>query len=463
MYFSEILWVNLLFYIFFCKALSPGMLSPLDFSPLYGWMSMTVTMCYVIGVNIRPITFYLRSSRQGHISNNVLTSTLCEMGCFLLFLTALGLYQSFGRSYGPVPVIARLSLFFLAQAIVLIVWRCIARWLIRKLRSSGRNVHRIVMVGQGSNLLELYHEMSNPFYGYEILGYFNDKPAPDAPSNVEYLGTVNDVIPYLQSHYVQHLYCALPSVMASDIRPLIDYCEKACIRFFSVPNVRNYLKRQMQMELVGSVPVLMIHEDPLESLGNRIAKRTFDIVVSGLFLIFFWTLIFPVIALLTKIFQPGPVFFKQKRNGINGSEFLCYKFRSMKVNADSDRLQATKQDSRITPFGHFLRKSSIDELPQFINVFFGDMSIVGPRPHMVKHTEEYSALIDKYMVRHWVRPGITGWAQVTGARGETSELWQMEERIEKDIWYIENWSMLLDIRIIFMTVWNAITGDKQAY
>ena len=135
----------------------------------------------------------------------------------------------------------------------------------------------------------------------------------------------------------------------------------------------------------------------------------------------------------------------------------------MKVNVDADKIQATKDDPRKTKFGNFLRKSSIDELPQFINVLKGDMSVVGPRPHMVKHTEEYSALIEKYMVRHWVRPGITGWAQVTGARGETQELWQMEDRIKKDVWYIENWSFFLDIKIMFLTVWNAVAGDKQAY
>ena len=161
--------------------------------------------------------------------------------------------------------------------------------------------------------------------------------------------------------------------------------------------------------------------------------------------------------------MPGPVFFKQTRNGILGETFTCLKFRSMVVNKQADMLQATKDDPRKTKWGNFMRHTSIDELPQFINVFLGDMSIVGPRPHMVRHTEEYSALIDKYMVRHWVKPGITGWAQVNGARGETEHLWQMEDRIQKDIWYIENWSLWLDIRIIFYTLKNGIVGDDKAY
>ena len=209
--------------------------------------------------------------------------------------------------------------------------------------------------------------------------------------------------------------------------------------------------------------MLSIRDNPLDSLTNRIIKRAFDFVVSAIFMIPFWLLIYPIVAALTHRLQPGPVFFKQKRNGLNGKEFVCYKFRSMKVNDDADRLQATENDPRKTKFGDFLRRSSIDELPQFINVLKGEMSIVGPRPHMVMHTEQYSKLIDKYMVRHWVLPGITGWAQVNGARGETKELWQMEDRVKKDVWYVENWSFSLDIKIIFKTIWNVIRKDKQAF
>ena len=161
--------------------------------------------------------------------------------------------------------------------------------------------------------------------------------------------------------------------------------------------------------------------------------------------------------------MPGPIFFKQKRNGLNDEEFYCYKFRSMKVNADADKVQATKDDPRKTKWGNIMRKTSIDELPQFINVFKGEMSVVGPRPHMLKHTEEYSKLIDKYMVRHFVKPGITGWSQVTGFRGETKELKDMEGRIRGDIWYIEHWTFWLDIYIIYKTVANAVHGEKNAY
>ena len=215
--------------------------------------------------------------------------------------------------------------------------------------------------------------------------------------------------------------------------------------------------------MIDNMPVLKLRREPLSSPVNRIVKRIFDILVSSIFIItcFWW--IYIIVAIITKITMPGPVLFKQKRNGLLGEEFTCLKFRSMKVNKDADRLQATKDDPRKTKWGNIMRSTSIDELPQFLNVLMGDMSVVGPRPHMVKHTEEYSRLIEKYMVRHWVKPGITGWAQVTGARGETQELWQMEDRIQKDIWYVENWTIWLDIRIILKTIKNAVCGDKQAY
>ena len=161
--------------------------------------------------------------------------------------------------------------------------------------------------------------------------------------------------------------------------------------------------------------------------------------------------------------MPGPLFFRQKRNGLNDKVFYCIKFRSMRVNDDADKVQATKDDPRKTKWGNIMRKTNIDELPQFINVLLGDMSVVGPRPHMLKHTEEYSQLIDKYMVRHFVRPGITGWSQVTGFRGETKELSQMEGRVKGDIWYIEHWTFWLDLYIIFKTIANAIRGEKEAY
>lgn len=456
-YFGEVAILSLLYYLAYAvKFVKYNDSVEHLFNSWFGYLLMALIVAYCIGVLCRPITFYYRSSRRGSIVTNVATAVAIQAMVFLMFTILVDKTVLIGTK--------RLVVYFICFFVSLMLWRLFCRKLIRLLRSAGRNSHQVVFVGVSDTLSELCLEMENPDYGYYVVGYFNDEKVDSVPEHLEYLGKVDEVVDFLNSrNNVHQLYCGLPAARGEEIREIIDTCENTCVRFYSVPEVRTYLKRTMQLELLGSVPVLSMREDPLLSLYNRFIKRVFDIIVAGLFMIPFWLLIYPIVALCTKIFQPGPVFFKQNRNGLNGEIFQCIKFRSMKVNADSDKVQATKDDPRKTPFGNFLRKSSIDELPQFINVLKGDMSIVGPRPHMVMHTEEYSKLINKYMVRHWVRPGITGWAQVNGARGETKELWQMEDRIKKDIWYIENWSLSLDIKIMFLTVWNAVRGDKQAY
>ena len=269
---------------------------------------------------------------------------------------------------------------------------------------------------------------------------------------------------YLRKHPDTHyLYCCLPSKYGDLILSIINYCENNLVHFYSVPNLYNYLHNRVYFNMMGNVPYLSLHPDPLSNIGNKIIKRTFDIVVSLVFLCTIFPFVFIIVAIISSITMPGPIFFRQKRNGLNDKIFYVIKFRSMKVNKDADSVQATKNDPRTTRWGEIMRKTNIDELPQFINVLLGDMSIVGPRPHMLKHTEEYSKLINKYMVRHFVRPGITGWSQVTGYRGETKELSDMEGRIRGDIWYIEHWSFWLDLYIMYKTVANVFEGDKNAY
>ena len=457
MYVSEAIIIGALFSSFYKDIIYNFEGWPHRDGAMYGLVLMSLLVSYVIGVSVRPITFYYRSDRRGSIISNV-AGAVTIMALSLWVTSRLLSFSVLFRNW-------QIFWFFILCFILLTIWRYLCRKLIQWLRSHGRNAHSVVFVGYNDAVAELFGEMQQPFYGYHVEGYFSDEPDPEAPAELRWLGTVADVQTYVAQNgsHLEQLYCALPAVRAAEIRQIIDACEHNCVHFYVIPQLRNYLKRKMQLEVLGSIPVLSIREDPLLSLSNRIIKRTFDIVFSALFMIPFWLIIYPVVAVLTHYLQPGPVFFKQKRNGLNGKEFYCYKFRSMKVNADADKLQATKDDPRKTPFGDFLRKTSIDELPQFINVLKGDMSIVGPRPHMVMHTEEYSKLIDKYMVRHWVRPGITGWAQVRGARGETKELWQMEDRIRKDVWYVENWTFTLDLKIIFLTVWNVVAGDKQAY
>ena len=350
---------------------------------------------------------------------------------------------------------------FLCSFIVFTIFRFVSRTVIKLIRTHGRDRKTAVFVGAGVNLAALYDRMAyDKSTGYTISGYFEDKDSRHLSQQLPRLGTRADVIKYLENHHPDMLFCNLPSSEAESIRTIMDYCDNHLIHFYSVPNVRNYVQRAMAVEFVDDIPVLSVRYEPLRRPVAIVTKRMFDILFSLAFLLFFFWWIFIIVSVITKITMPGPVFFKQKRNGLYGKEFTCLKFRSMKVNADADTKQATENDPRKTKWGNIMRRTNIDELPQFINVLLGDMSIVGPRPHMVKHTEEYRALINKYMVRHFAKPGITGLAQVTGWRGETSELWMMEERIRKDIWYVENWSLLLDIKIIFRTITNMLGFEK---
>ncbi len=353
--------------------------------------------------------------------------------------------------------------FFAAVVVAFVVFRLLCRGVVKGVRMRGGNSCRVLYVGSSANMTELYTVMmSSKSRGYVVVGYFdvarNDHfPAP-------YLGRPSDVTNYLLHNRVDSLYCSLPSSMKETILPIILYCDRHLIRYYSVPNLRNYLQRRVSLEMFSETPILSIRTEPLSKVDNRFVKRSFDILFSALFLLTLFPIVYVVFGSMIKLTSRGGVLFRQRRHGINGEEFWCYKFRSMRVNLGSDDLQASEDDPRKTAVGDFMRRHNIDELPQFINVLRGDMSVVGPRPHMLRHTEEYSRLIDTYMVRHYVKPGVTGWAQVTGYRGETRELRDMEGRIRADIWYMEHWSFTLDLLIIYKTIFKMfVSGDDRAY
>ena len=416
-----------------------------------------ITLCYLL-CNMHSGVILHRSVVR---PEQIMVRVLRNMVPFVLLSVCILLLFHFEFSHSRL-----FGLFYIVLILVIVSYRLAFRYFLELYRKQGGNVRKVILIGSHENMQELYHAMTDdPTSGYRVLGYFEDFPSDRYPSDVSYLGHPQEVNNFLKQNVgrVDQLYCSLPSARSAEIVPIINYCENHLVRFFRVPNVRNYLKRRMHFEMLGNVPVLSIRREPLELLENRIVKRTFDIVCSTLFLCTIFPFIYIIVGVAIKMSSPGPIFFKQKRSGEDGKEFWCYKFRSMRVNAQCDTLQATEHDPRKTRIGEIIRKTSIDELPQFINVFKGDMSIVGPRPHMLKHTQEYSLLINKFMVRHFVKPGITGWAQVTGYRGETKELWQMEGRVMRDIWYIEHWTFLLDLYIMYKTVYNAIHGEKEAY
>ena len=368
-----------------------------------------------------------------------------------------------GRFYvfrWPLYIVYLITLF-----ICLLAFRYTLRFLSKRYHQLPKHRRKLILIGSGHNNRELYAEfVNNDNRGYDVLGYFDDNQNAKM-SGAKYLGKIDDVIPYLKNgNGVQEVYCCLPYDYRHDAQQeIISYCENNFKHFFVVPLMSKFNHQNAHLNVLGSVPYMSFFDDPLNSTGNRVVKRAFDIVFSLIFLLTVFPIVFVIVAIITKITMPGPIFFKQKRSGINGKEFTMYKFRSMKVNDDADKKQATKNDPRKTKWGNIMRKTNIDEIPQFINVLLGDMSVVGPRPHMLKHTEEYSQVISHYMIRHYIKPGITGWSQVTGFRGETTELKQMVGRVKGDIWYMEHWSLWLDIYIVFRTVYNAIVGDEKAY
>lgn len=344
-------------------------------------------------------------------------------------------------------------------------WRVLLRLMLKSYRSHGGNSKRVIILGAGSIANQVYNQLiSNISYGYKFLGFFDDR----APENYKVAanlvkGKLADVNDFITENDVREVYCALPAGDDRKALGIIRYAEQNFIRCLIVPDFRRFIEKKVELSFLEEIPVVSLRIEPLHKFGNRLVKRLFDIVFSGLFLITIFPFLYVILGSIIKLTSPGPIFFKQKRTGESGRDFYCYKFRSMHVNKDADTVQATKNDARVSKIGAFMRKTNLDEMPQFINVFIGDMSIVGPRPHMLKHTQMYSELIDKYMLRHWCKPGITGWAQVTGFRGETKTLEEMEGRVKRDVWYIENWSFGLDLHIIFKTVWNMVKGEEKAY
>lgn len=351
---------------------------------------------------------------------------------------------------------------FLCLGTILIGWHILFRILLKSYRSKGYNFRQVVILGGGINGMKLYNSLLSSEFGYKILGYFDDD-LEKSQALPNYLGNVSEIFEYMQSEKIDEIFCTLPGSKEDLIIELITFCEKNMIRFHLIPEYHKYISRRFSLHFIQSTPVLSLRYEPLQHFSNRFLKRTFDILFSGLLLVTIFPIIYIVFGIIIKCSSSGPVFFKQKRTGIKGQEFYCYKFRSMRLNDDANKKQATANDPRVTKIGAFMRKTSIDELPQFINVFKNDMSIVGPRPHMLQHTDLYSSLIDKFMVRHLVKPGITGWAQVTGCRGETKTVEDMEERVKKDVWYLENWTFFLDLKIIFLTIYNAVKGEEKAY
>lgn len=322
---------------------------------------------------------------------------------------------------------------------------------------------KVAVMGSNSTAIKisayLQKQASLSFYGF--VGDDNSIYANDGGMVTE---VVSRSLMEAAENGVKDVYVAVAPQRMTEVKALVAEADRQCVRLKFIPDLGGALASPFTISYMGGeFPIITLRHEPLEEIGNRFKKRLFDVLFSGFVIVFVLSWLYPIIGILIKLQSPGPVLFKQLRSGRDDVPFWCYKFRSMTVNKDSDQKQATKNDVRITRIGAFLRKTSLDEMPQFFNVFIGNMSVVGPRPHMLKHTEQYKTIISQFMVRHFLKPGITGWAQVNGYRGETKQTEAMENRVKFDIYYLENWSSMLDVRIIFMTIINAVRGEDNAY
>jgi putative colanic acid biosysnthesis UDP-glucose lipid carrier transferase len=319
----------------------------------------------------------------------------------------------------------------------------------------------IIVGGKATNIKHIFKSFK---YVYQDSAHCLGRFGNTTHDFIENIGTYDNLAVYLeQAENLQKVFYIYSELSNEEVRKIMHICQTKFIDFEIIPRETDLFPRGVKVEFHDDLPILVLKEEPLFRLRNKLLKRTFDLLFSTLVILLIFPWLLPIIAILIKMESKGPVFFIQDRSGYKGKAFPCFKFRTMTVNTQADLLQATKNDSRITKIGAFLRKSSLDEFPQFINVFLGQMSVVGPRPHMLRHTVEYSELISDFMIRHQVKPGITGWAQVNGYRGPTEQLQQMENRVKYDVWYVENWSFWLDIKCVIYTVFNALKGEENAF
>ncbi|GLB52891.1 undecaprenyl-phosphate glucose phosphotransferase [Neptunitalea chrysea] len=374
---------------------------------------------------------------------------------FIMLLFTFTFFGIFHNVY--LPPFQVVAYGFLIMAFMGAVRLTIFFFMKRYRRVLGGSQKRIIIIGQNRNTLMLKDFFQkNPELGFHFVSFVSVGHNATF-SNIE--GCFNFII----DNNIDEIYCSLSEMSDENIAEFIAFADNNLKLIKFLPDNKAIFSKKLKYEYYGYTPILSLRSILVDEPINKIAKRAFDIFFSSLVIIFVLSWLTPLVALLIKLESKGPVFFKQKRSGVGYHEFECFKFRSMTPNKDANKQQAIKGDARITKVGAILRKTSIDELPQFYNVLLGDMSVVGPRPHMISHTENYAKRIDKFMVRHFIKPGITGLAQVRGYRGEVETDNDIINRVKFDIFYIENWSILLDLKISFLTVYNAVKGEEKAY
>lgn len=400
-----------------------------------------------------------RSWRVGRFVSMLKLVVIVQAIAFLLLLACIFVLKQ-------ADVFSRFVLlgWFLSSTVILLLWRFLAKSIKALYRKRGLAMQKVAIIGCTESGLKLYDEISRlAELGFECVGIFDDRTLDRLPPEAAHLliGNTEDAVKLAASGELIKLYICLPILAEKRIAEIITALGDSTVDVLMVPDFLMKNLMHGRIGSVGDIDTISVFESPSYGIHN-FYKRTFDLAFSFAVLLLISPLLLGI-AIAIKITSPGPVFFKQDRYGLDGRRIGVLKFRSMRVQENGDKVvQATKNDSRITPLGAFLRRTSLDELPQFINVLLGEMSVVGPRPHAVAHNEQYRKQVSFYMLRHKVKPGITGLAQINGWRGETDTLEKMEMRIKYDLEYIRNWSMFLDISIIFKTLFKGFV-HKNAY
>ena len=340
------------------------------------------------------------------------------------------------------------------------------RIVLKNLRKKGKNIRNLLIVGAGEIGRNFQLLISrNPDFGYNFIGFLDNDKSERYSEIIDNTDNLEEII---KSRRVDEVVIALPETETNLLDDVIRICNKQAVKTHIIPDYFKYISKKFQISMIGNFPVITVRNEPLDEVQWRILKRIFDIVFSLLVLLFIMILVFPVVALFIKITSKGPVLFIQERIGVKNRKFKCYKFRTLKIekSVGDTFTPVVKNDPRLTGFGKFLRRTNIDEFPQFINVLIGNMSVVGPRPHAIPYDYNYGKIVEEIKLRHNVKPGITGWAQIHGLRGDVTDEEENRrrtiKRIEYDLWYIENWSFLMDIQIILLTIWQMIKRETRA-
>jgi len=440
--------INVLFDLSIIMGLSLFFFRELNLNQFYYLLYQTLTWI-IIAVIVKYYEVYRFTTPV-----EIVTKLIKQFSVFLLVVIAFFPFAKTAIFSGKA-----IAIFMTISFCIIVTFKYFWFFYLKKYRIvTGSNFRNAVIIGfttEAIRLKEVFETRKD--YGYRFLGYFSDKK-----QNPEIKGRIEDLNQFVIDNKVDEIYCSLNEISNEKLKDLVEFADdnKKAIKF--IPDTKEIFSKNLKVDYYELFPVLSLQKTQLHNPIIKGVKRAFDVLFSLFVIVFLLSWLIPVLAILIKLESKGPVFFKQGRPGMDEKEFFCYKFRSMQVNGYTEK-EASKNDPRVTKMGKFMRKTSMDELPQFFNVLLGEMSVVGPRPHLWSQNKAYASKIKKYMVRHYVKPGITGLAQVKGFRGEIETDEDMVNRIKLDVFYIENWSLIMDIKIIFQTVFNIFKGEDKAY